>query len=90
MFYLTGKQVKTKTDFGHWKQYNQYVTSLVEDGDRVKCLGDYFSSHGVNTGDTGTVVGHVRNVLGRNLVTVRWDKRGNDVNMACDCIEILN
>ena len=83
--------MKTKKDFGDRKQYNKYVTSLVEDGDRVKCLVDYYSCYGVKSGDTGTVVGHVRKYeSGRNMVTVRWDKRGNDVIVRCYWIEILN
>ena len=90
MFYLTGKQVKTKKHFTDMRHYDENVTSLVEDGDTVKCLVDV-SHCGVKCGDTGKVVGGVfKGVNGRNCVTVRWDKRGNDLNMRCDCIEILN
>ena len=73
MFYLTGKQVKTKKDFGRWKQYMKYVASLVEVGDRVKCLRDR-SLHGIYPGDTGTVVGPLWFGHGWNSVMVMRER----------------
>ena len=82
--------MKTKKHFTDMRHYDEYVTSLVEDGDTIKCLVEV-SHCGVQSGDTGKVVGDVfKGVNGWNCVTVRWDKRGNDLNMRCDCIEILN
>ena len=90
-FYLTGKQHKKRGDFDHWADYERYVTSLIEIGDSVKVLCDWYSDEGVRQGQTGVVVSDVwKYAYGYDCVTVQFDDVADDVGVWCTWIEILN
>ena len=87
-FYLTGKQDKKLGDFDDEDDYERYVTSLIEIGDRVKMLTDW--NRGVRRGQTGRVSHVWEDECGDDLVTVQFDGVDDDMDVMCTHIEILN
>ena len=86
-FYLTEKQEKKKEDFDSWYDYEDYVSALVETGDRVKVLCDWGS---VRQGQMGTVCEVSKNELGFVWVTVQFDRVADHVKVMSRWIEVLN
>ena len=92
MFYqITEKIYKKRAEFGNDSDYENYMVSVLQPGDRVKMLRDVYSGVWVNRGDVGTVTSSVYvGMYGDNRVKVDFDSGHRDVEVMCRYIEIIN